>query len=100
MLGIASIILLFLCGIGMLTAIIGVIVGIVAIAKRSNKPRAIIGLVLSIATLVLGSILAAVLWSWVHNKGIDECFDTALHPTQESAQRCLERKLNAETLDD
>ncbi|GAA0980790.1 hypothetical protein GCM10009555_047910 [Acrocarpospora macrocephala] len=99
MLGIASIILLFVCGIGMLTAIVGVIIGIVAITKRSNKPRAIIGLVLSIATLVLGAILAAALWSWVHNKGIDECFDTALHPTQESAQRCLERKLNTETLD-
>ncbi|WP_204041403.1 hypothetical protein [Acrocarpospora phusangensis] len=98
-LGIVSIVLLFLCGLGTLTAIAGVIVGIVAIAKRSNKPRAIVGLVLSIATLVLAAILAAVLWNWVQSKGIDECFDTTLHPTQESAQRCLERKLNTGTLE-
>ncbi|WP_214109937.1 DUF4190 domain-containing protein [Acrocarpospora catenulata] len=91
-LGIVSLVLLFFCGLGLVTAIVGIIIGIVAVNKSSNRTRAIIGIVLSVVTLVLGAIFSAILFSWIRNKGIDECFDRTLHPTQESTQRCLERK--------
>jgi disulfide bond formation protein DsbB len=93
-LGIASLVLLFVCGLGTLTAIVGVVLGVVALVKDSNRTRAIVGIVLSAVTLILAMILAAVLFNWFQSKNFGECFDPALHPTQESAQRCVERKLN------
>ncbi|GAB1823684.1 hypothetical protein [Herbidospora sp. RD11066] len=94
-LGIVAIVLLLVCGIGLLVAITGVIVGIVAIVKKSNKGRAVVGLILSILTLVIGAIIIAVVVNWANKNNIAECFDTRLHPTQESSQQCVQRKLNA-----
>ncbi|WP_157519178.1 DUF4190 domain-containing protein [Herbidospora mongoliensis] len=94
-LGIVAIVLLLVCGLGLLVAIAGVIVGIIAITKRSNKGRAVVGLILSILTLVIGAIIIAVVVNWANKNNIAECFDTRLHPTQESSQQCVQRKLNA-----
>ncbi|MEO3813003.1 DUF4190 domain-containing protein [Sphaerisporangium sp. B11E5] len=87
-LGILSIVLLLVCGIGLLTAIAGLIVGFIALARRSNKGRAIVGLVLSGLTLLLG-VLAFV---WFLNT-FQECLDA---PTQAEAQSCVERKLGVQ----
>ncbi|WP_030455078.1 hypothetical protein [Herbidospora cretacea] len=94
-LGIVAIVLLLVCGLGLLVAVAGVIVGIVAIAKRSNKGRAVVGLILSILTLVIGAIIIGVVVNWANKNNIAECFDTRLHPTQESSQQCVQRKINA-----
>ncbi|WP_062356326.1 hypothetical protein [Herbidospora yilanensis] len=94
-LGIVAIVLLLVCGLGLLVAVAGVIVGIIAIAKRSNKGRAVVGLILSILTLVIGAIIIGVVVNWANKNNLAECFDTRLHPTQESQQQCVQRKINA-----
>ncbi|GAA1286516.1 hypothetical protein Psi02_53840 [Planotetraspora silvatica] len=85
--------LLLVCGVGTLTAIAGIIVGIIAITKRSNKRRAIVGLCLSALTLLLGLIAGVLIYNWYHSKNLGECFDPSLYPSQEAAQRCVEEKL-------
>ncbi|MFC6081089.1 hypothetical protein [Sphaerisporangium aureirubrum] len=87
-LGILSVVLLLVCGIGLLTAIAGLVTGFIALARRSNKGRAIVGLVLSGLTILLG-VLAFV---WFVNT-FQECFD---QPTQADAQICVERKLGVQ----
>ncbi|MBO3750480.1 DUF4190 domain-containing protein [Streptosporangiaceae bacterium NEAU-GS5] len=95
-LGIVSIVLLVACGIGILTAVAGIVVGIIALIKGSNRTRAIVGLVLSGLTLVLAVVFGVWLFNVVRDKNLGECFDTTLHPTQESSQKCLEHKLNGD----
>jgi hypothetical protein len=84
-LGILSLFLLFVCGVGVLTAIAGLIVGFIAVFKNSNKGRAIAGIVLSALTL----ILAVIGFTWFVTN-FQECFNL---PTQAEVQRCVERKL-------
>lgn len=87
-LGILSIVLLLVCGIGLLTAIAGLIVGFIALARRSNKGRATVGLILSGLTLLLGVIA----FIWFVNT-FQECLNA---PTQAEAQSCVERKLGVQ----
>jgi hypothetical protein len=84
-LGIVSLFLLFLCGLGVITAIIGIILGIIAVVRNVNKGRAWAGIILS----VLAIILAAVAIGWFYTN-FSECMNL---PTQELAQRCVESKL-------
>jgi hypothetical protein len=92
-LGICALVLLLVCGIGALVAVVGVIFAVVAIAKDSNRGRAIAGLVLSVLTLVLAVIFAVLLVNWYQSRDLGECFDPIKYPTAEDAQRCLEGKL-------
>lgn len=92
-LGIAALVLLPVCGIGALVAIPGLIVGISATVKKSNLRRAVIGLVLSVAALVLAVIFTVLVYYWIQERGLDECFDPVRYPTQEAVQRCMESKL-------
>ncbi|MFC0861895.1 DUF4190 domain-containing protein [Sphaerimonospora cavernae] len=92
-LGIAGLVLLPVCGIGALVAVPGLIVGIVATVKRSNRRRAVIGLALSIATLVLAVLFAVLFSNWLRDTGLRECFDPVLYPDQESMQHCVESRL-------
>jgi membrane protein implicated in regulation of membrane protease activity len=85
-LGIISLFLLFLCGVGVLTAVAGLIVGIIAVVKGSNRGRAWVGIGLSALALVLAVV--AVTWFYTT---FEECLRL---PTQEQAQKCVERKLN------
>jgi hypothetical protein len=93
-LGIAGLVLLVACGLGVIAAIAGIVVGIMALVRGSNKNRAIIGLVLSGLTLVIAIAFTVWLVTLINGKDLGECFDTTLHPTQQSSQDCLERKLN------
>lgn len=93
MLGIVGLVLLPVCGIGVLVAIPALIVGIVATVKNSNRRRAVIGLALSIATLILAVIFVVLFNNWLTDTGLRECFDPALYPDQESVQKCVEDKL-------
>lgn len=96
-LGIAGLVLLPVCGIGALVAIPGLIVGIVATVRRSNRRRAVIGLALSIATLILAVIFVVLFNNWLSDTGLRECFDPALYPDQEAVQNCVENKLGGRT---
>ncbi len=86
-LGIASIFLLVVCGLGVLTAVIGLILGIVAVARNSNRGRAWVGIVLSALTL----IIAVVVLSWFYSK-VGDCMN--LPP--ELQQRCVEERLGVQ----
>ncbi len=80
MLGIVAIVLLLVCGLGLLVAVAGIIVAVIAITKRSNKGRAVVGLILSILTLVIGAIIIGVVINWANKNNIGECFDTPAAP--------------------
>ncbi len=74
-----------MCGLGVLTAIVGLVVGVVGLLKGGNRGQAITGIVLSGLTVVLG-IVGFVLF--VTN--FQECFNL---PSQAEAQQCVEQKL-------
>ncbi|MFF4775251.1 hypothetical protein ACFY05_20575 [Microtetraspora fusca] len=97
-LGIVSIILLFFCGVGALTALAGAVLGVVALAVGSSKGRAVTGIVLSVLTLVLAAVIGVVFYNWFQTNKIGECFDVRTHPTQASTQRCIEEKLSGSGL--
>ncbi|NUT42427.1 MAG: DUF4190 domain-containing protein, partial [Thermoactinospora sp.] len=84
-LGVASIFLLVVCGLGTLTAIVGLILGIVAVAKGVKPAMAWAGIGLSLLAL----ILAVAGFVWFMNT-FGPCFE--LMPDQ--VQRCMELKWN------
>ncbi|MEV4097068.1 hypothetical protein [Streptosporangium saharense] len=86
-LGIASIFLLVACGLGVLTAIAGLIIGLVALAKNSNRGRAIWGIVLSALALVL----AVVFLTWFYSR-VGDCMNLP----QNLQQRCVEERLGVQ----
>ncbi|MEV6039068.1 DUF4190 domain-containing protein [Nonomuraea sp. NPDC052116] len=61
-LGVASPFLVFVCFTGLITAILSIVFGCVALAKRVGKGRAIAGIVISGLSLVLFAIVA--IWFW------------------------------------
>ncbi|WP_182907670.1 DUF4190 domain-containing protein [Microbispora sp. H13382] len=93
MLGICSLVLLLVCGVGTLVAVVGLVLGIVAIVRNSNRRRAVGGLVLSGLTLVLALVIGVIFYTWFQTRHVGECFDRRLYPTQEDAQRCVEDRL-------
>ncbi|MGN9843864.1 DUF4190 domain-containing protein [Nonomuraea sp. H19] len=82
-LGVASPFLVFVCFIGVITAILSIVFGCVALAKRAGKGRAVAGIVISVLSLILFAILAIWFWSVVQ-----EC---AQLPGQ-LADRCFQEK--------
>ncbi len=82
-LGVASPFLVFVCFTGLITAILSIVFGCVALAKRVGKGRAIAGIVISILSLILFAIVA--LWFW---NVVQEC---AYLPGQ-LADRCFEER--------
>jgi len=86
-LGIAAILSLVVCGLGVLVAIVGLIIGIVAVAKKSSPGRAWVGIVLSALTLVI----AAVFMIWLYSK-VGDCAN--LPP--ELQQRCVEERFGVQ----
>lgn len=86
-LGIVSLFLLVVCGLGVLTAIVGLVLGIVAVVRNSNRGRAWVGIALSVLTL----IIAVVLLSWIYSK-VGDCAN--LPP--ELQQRCIEERFGVQ----
>ncbi|MFI0419062.1 hypothetical protein [Spongiactinospora sp. 9N601] len=84
-LGILSPFLLFACGFGTLTAIAGLIIGIIALTRRVHLGRAWAGIVLSALTLI--AAVAVVTWSYAN---FSDCMGLS---TQAEVQRCVEDKL-------
>ncbi|WP_344861444.1 hypothetical protein [Planomonospora alba] len=82
-LGIASVLLLVACGLGVLTAIAGLIVGFIAVAKDANRRRAWVGIALSALALVIAA--ASVVWFFSRASA---CMD--LPPGLQ--ERCLEER--------
>ncbi|MBB6345445.1 hypothetical protein ACWGH8_08380 [Nonomuraea muscovyensis] len=79
-LGVASPFLVFVCFTGLLTAILSIVFGAVALSKGVGKGRAVAGIVISVLALVLFAIVAVWFWNVVQECGglpadlADQCF--------------------------
>lgn len=80
-LGVASPFLVFVCFTGLITAILSIVFGCVALAKRAGKGRAIAGIVISALSLILFAIVA--MWFW---NVVQEC----AHLPGQLADRCFQ----------
>lgn len=87
-LGIAALLTLLLCGLGVLLAIAGLIVGIIAWARDSGRGMAVAGLVLSSVTLLIAIFLGA----WFYSR-IAPCADRHRYPTQQARDACLQHRV-------
>ncbi|MEO3873805.1 hypothetical protein ABGB18_33760 [Nonomuraea sp. B12E4] len=80
-LGVASPFLVFVCFTGLITAILSIVFGCVALAKHVGKSRAIAGIVISVLSLILFAIVAIWFWNVVQECGhlpgrlADRCFE-------------------------
>ncbi|MCA2181104.1 DUF4190 domain-containing protein [Nonomuraea glycinis] len=83
-LGVASPFLVFVCFIGLLTAILSIVFGIVAIARQTGKGRAITGIAFSVLALIIFAALA--LWFY---SVVQECGQLP----NGLAERCLEQRI-------
>ncbi|TMR16163.1 DUF4190 domain-containing protein [Nonomuraea turkmeniaca] len=79
----ASPFLVFVCFTGLITAILSIVFGCVALAKHAGKGRAIAGIVISILSLILFAIVA--IWFW---NVVQEC----AHLPGQLADRCFEER--------
>ncbi|MGP3964432.1 hypothetical protein ACTWPT_51575 [Nonomuraea sp. 3N208] len=82
-LGVASPFLVFVCFTGLITAILSIVFGCVALARRAGKGRAIAGIVISVLSLILFAIVA--LWFW---NVVQQC----AHLPSEQVDRCFEER--------
>ena len=87
-LGIAAILTLLLCGLGAILALVGLIVGIIAVVQRNGRGMAVAGLLLSAVTLVLAIALAV----WFYSR-ISPCSDQIRYPTKEARDQCLQKRV-------
>ena len=83
-LGIAGIFLIPLCGTGVIVAIIGIVLGTVALTRGVNRSQAITGIVTSLAALIIATTLIIIFM-----RTFAECADL---PSQ-LQQICIESKL-------
>ncbi|MEU8403209.1 hypothetical protein AB0C28_49220 [Nonomuraea sp. NPDC048892] len=82
-LGVASPFLVFVCFTGLITAILSIVFGCVALVRQVGRGRAIAGIVISILSLILFAIVA--IWFW---NVVQEC----AHLDGQLADRCFESK--------
>ncbi|MEW9549644.1 hypothetical protein [Nonomuraea sp. NPDC050783] len=85
-LGVASPFLVFVCFTGLITAILSIVFGCVALARRAGRGRAIAGIVISVLSLVLFAIVA----SWFWRNVVQEC----AHLPSPEADRCVQDHLS------
>ncbi len=87
-LGIAAIITLLLCGLGVVVAIAGLIVGIVAAAQNNGRGYAVTGITLSAVTLLIA--IGAGIWFF---SLVSPCADKARYPTRSARDLCLQTRV-------
>lgn len=80
-LGVASPFLVFVCFIGLLTSILSIVFGIVALVKRVGKGRAITGIAFSVLAIIIFTVASIWFWNIVQECGrlpeglADACFE-------------------------
>ncbi|MFG1690280.1 hypothetical protein ACGFNP_59740 [Nonomuraea sp. NPDC049269] len=80
-LGVASPFLVFVCFTGLLTAILSIVFGSVALSRGVGKGRAITGIAISVVALIIFAIVAIWFWNVVQECGhlpgqlADKCFE-------------------------
>ncbi|HZB33448.1 MAG TPA: hypothetical protein VE465_25040 [Streptosporangiaceae bacterium] len=83
--GILAVPTLALCGMGLVVALAGLVVGGIAVARRNGRKYAISGIIISALTLILGGVGAS--WFLAQAR---ECADTAKYPNADARERCVE----------
>jgi hypothetical protein len=87
-LGIAALLTLVLCGIGVILAIPGLILGIIAIVRRNGRGMAVAGVILSAVTIVIAIGLAV----WFYGR-VAPCADQTRYPTRQARDHCIEQRI-------
>lgn len=87
-LGIAAIITLLLCGLGAVVAVVGIIIGIIAVVQNNGRGLAVTGLALSGVTLL--AAIGAGVWFFTR---VAPCTDESRYPTKAERDHCLENRV-------
>jgi hypothetical protein len=85
MLGILAVPTLLLCGMGLVVALAGIVVGGIAFARRNGRAFAVTGITISVLTLLAGG--AGLTWFLAQAR---ECADAAKYPTPDARERCVQ----------
>jgi hypothetical protein len=85
MLGVLALPTLLLCGMGLVVALAGLLVGGVAFARKNGRAFAVTGITLSALTLVAGGL--GVSWFLAQAR---QCANTAKYPDAEARERCVQ----------
>lgn len=86
-LGILAVPTLALCGMGLVLAVAGVIVGGIAVTRKNGRAYAITGITISALTLVLGGLGAS--WFLAQAR---ECADSAKYPDADAREQCVQHR--------
>ncbi|MFI0449394.1 hypothetical protein [Actinomadura sp. 6N118] len=86
-LGVVGLPALLLCGVGLALAVMGLLVGIIAVMRGAGRYTAILGIVCSAVTLVIGGTAIFFLLSKAA-----ECADSARYPDEPARRLCVERE--------
>ncbi|MFG1997794.1 hypothetical protein ACGFNU_01450 [Spirillospora sp. NPDC048911] len=86
-LGVVGLPALLLCGFGLVLAVAGLVVGIIAAAKGVGRHTAMVGVVCSAVTLVIGGVGVFFLLSKAA-----ECADPGRYPDEPARRQCVERE--------
>ncbi len=86
-LGVLAVPMLVLCGMGLVVALAGLVVGGIAVARKNGRAFAITGITISALTLVIGGVGAS--WFLAQAR---ECADTAKYPDADSRERCVQHR--------
>jgi hypothetical protein len=76
-----------LCGMGLVVALAGLVVGGIAVTRRNGRAFAITGITISALTLVIGGIGAS--WFLAQAR---ECADAAKYPDADSREQCVQHR--------
>lgn len=86
-LGLLGLPALLLCGAGLILAMVGLVLGIIAAARNAGRGTAIAGICASLLTLVVGAV--AIFWLLSQAAA---CADPDKYPSDADRQRCVERE--------
>ncbi|KAB2348380.1 hypothetical protein [Actinomadura rudentiformis] len=86
-LGVVGLPALLLCGLGLGLAAVGLLVGIIAVSRGAGRRTAIMGVICSAVTLVIGGIAIFFLLSKAA-----ECADPERYPDESARRGCVERE--------
>jgi hypothetical protein len=86
-LGILAVPTLVLCGMGLVVALAGLVVGGIAVTRKNGRAYAITGITISALTLVLGGAGAS--WFLAQAR---ECADTAKYPDADTREQCVQHR--------
>jgi hypothetical protein len=87
MLGIFAVPMLALCGLGLVVALAGLVVGGIAVTRKNGRTYAITGITISALTLVLGGVGAS--WFLAQAR---ECANATKYPNADARERCVDHR--------